>query len=543
MMWCLKVEKGEPAGQVYELRDGEYTLGRSRSATCRLGATDVSGLHARLRVAQGVVTLENLSQFGTGVDGVMATAPVCLTAGQRLTLGKHTVLCLCQQDLAGRTGAASVASVGEAETPISANTGQTRYEELPTDEGGLVKPTPQAQPQEAPTGTGVTRGLPVTEMPLDNDADMTIGLPPMEMTIDGGTMEGATRAMQTRAASPEEIDHLREVEQKRHKRRMMRAVAVLIPLLILAVVFRPRTPPPEPTISWSKDVEGNYLDLFESAPTGGLADGGYDLCYPGPETFKKTVTDDGIILSGYVGRERNVPLRLIVQERVDPRFVAMSRSAFVEEWIQEQKAGTERWSFDKPSLLPGFVGLRNGLPYVRVTYYRDHEGSWFGVASVFRIGYRRILIRAEAPAAERVRVEGLLSSRFMRASEALEYSYWETPAELPKGDLARLVKQAEMDVNRMAPATWVELQKNLSGLLARTVQERNAAVEKQSLGLLIRLRERQALWFNSQQLAFDAARMQNNRAKAFETARLTKAVFNDMEDQRYYEVRKWNVEF
>ncbi|MDX9866600.1 MAG: FHA domain-containing protein [Kiritimatiellia bacterium] len=552
-MFCLKVEKGDPAGEILILKEGENTLGRSRSATFRLGASDVSGLHARVVVRGGAVTVENLSQFGTQADGIPVSGSVRLTEGQRLSMGKNTVLCLLREPAGEPSGAPAAApdATRTGGTFGAETTFRTRAEEAPTgdgmrpspDERGATRATPPPPPHTraaAAARTGAGFGAPAPAYP---DSDLTSGLPLEALTIDNETAEGATRAMQTRAATPEEIEHLRIVEQKRHKKRITRGLAVLIPLIALAVIFRPRTPPPEPKIEWAKDTEGNYLDLFEAAPGGGLAEGGYDLCYPGPVRFKKTVTEDGMILSGFVGRERNVPMRLITQEQTDPKFVTMSRLAFVEEWIQQQKAGNERWSFDKPSPMPGFIGIRNGLPYLRVTYYRDSEGSWFGVASVFRYGYRRIVIRAEAPAAERVRLEDLLSSKFMRASEAMEYAYWEAPGELPKLSEAALLQQAETDLNRMAPATWFELQRNLSGLLARTVLSGNKTAEVEALRLLTRLRERLTLWFNSQQLAFDAARMQNNRAQALETARLTRAVFKDMEDQRYYTVRKWNTEF
>ncbi|HOE60416.1 MAG TPA: FHA domain-containing protein [Kiritimatiellia bacterium] len=557
-MFCLKVEKGEPAGEVHILKEGENTLGRSRSATFRLGASDVSGQHARIVVRGGVVTVENLSQFGTKVDGTPITGSVQLTEGQRLSMGESTVLCLLRTP-AGEPSAGADMSAAEPDvTQTKGTLGveailQARADEIPTGEGvppspetgGATRATPPPPPPPAQVAaaapTGAEFGAPVPAYP---DSDLTSGLPLEALTVDSETIEGATRAMQTRAATPEEIEHLRIVEQKRHKKRITRALAVLIPLIALVVIFRPRTPPPEPKIEWAKDEEGNYLDLFEAAPSGGLAEGGYDLCYPGPVRFDKTVTEDGVILSGFVGRERNVPMRLITQEQTDPKFVTMDRLAFVEEWIQQQKADNKRWSFDKPSPMPGFIGIRNGIPYLRVTYYRDDdEGSWFGVASVFRYGYRRIVIRAEAPASERVRLEDLLSSKFMRASEAMEYAYWEAPEELPKQSEAVLLKQAEADLNRMAPATWFELQRNLSGLLARTVLSGNKTTEVEALRLLVRLRERLTLWFNSQQLAFDAARMQNNRGQARETARLTRAVFKDMEDQRYYTVRKWNTEF
>ena len=549
-MFSLKVEKGEPSGTVFVLREGDNTIGRSHSASFRLGVADVSGVHARVTVANGVATLENLSQFGTRVDDVPAEGRVALRHGQRLSFGKSTVLLVLQTSEPAKEPSPTLGSIPTRGLPEqqAADTGKTRFDGAVTG-AGLRGPAPIAAPLTTDkkaagpgTRTGFASGIPRREAEVNSDSDLTVGIPPQEMTVGNGTADGLTRAMQTRAATPEEIELLRKNEQKRHKRRIMQGLAILIPLLILAVVFRPRTPPPEPKIEWAKDANDDYLDLFEPGPGGGLSAGGYDLCYPGPERFKKTETSDGLILEGWIGRNQTVPMKLFVQEERNVRFVSMSREAFVEDWMQQQKAAGERWSFDKPSPTPGFIGIRNGLPYIRVTYYRDNNGSWFGVASVIRHGYRRILIRAEAPATERARVEDLLSSKFIRVAEALEYAYWEPSADVPKTEESAILKQAEADLNRMAPATWVELQKTLSGLLTKTVLTGNPQAEAEALRLLIRLHERQTLWFNSQELAFDAAQMQNNMVRAMEIARFTKAVFKDMEDQRYYTVRKWDTE-
>ena len=59
------------------------------------------------------------------------------------------------------------------------------------------------------------------------------------------------------------------------------------------------------------------------------------------------------------------------------------------------------------------------------------------------------------------------------------------------------------------------------------------------LQLLIALRERQALWFNGQKLARDAAEAQKDKVRAARLTELTKAVFSSLNDKRYYEVRKW----
>ncbi len=534
-MVSLKVEKGEPAGAVFVLREGDNTLGRSHSASFRLLSADVSGVHARITVAHGAATLENISQFGTRVDDVPAEGRVALRQGQRLSFGKSTVLLVLQTADPSKEPAPTLGSTPTRGRPEqqAADTGETRFD-------GAV--TGAVTGAGAGTRTGFAGGIPGKEAVVNSDSDLTVGLPPPEMTAGSDFDEGLTRAMQTRAATPEEIELLRKNEQKRHKRRISQGLAILIPLLILVVVFRPRTPPPEPKIEWAKDANGDYLDLFEPGPGGGLSAGGYDICYPGPERFKKTETSDGLILEGWIGRNQTVPMRLIVQDDRNVRFASMSREAFVEDWMQQQKAGGERWSFDKPSPTPGFIGLRNGLPYTRVTYYRDSNGSWFGVACVIRHGYRRIVVRAESPAMERARVEDLLSSKFLRVSEAMENAHWEPSADIPKTEESAILKQVEADLNRMAPATWVELQKTLAGLLTKTVRTGNPQAEAEALRLLVRLHERQTLWFNSQELAFNAAQMQNNMGKAMEISRFTKAVFKDMEDQRYYTVRKWDTE-
>ena len=74
------------------------------------------------------------------------------------------------------------------------------------------------------------------------------------------------------------------------------------------------------------------------------------------------------------------------------------------------------------------------------------------------------------------------------------------------------------------------------------VRDDNPQVEAEAIGLLARLREREALWFNSQQLAYDAAVMQGSLKKAAKIAEFSKGIFSNQEDQRYFTVRKWKAE-
>ncbi len=526
-MLRLTVEKGEPAGAVFELKSGETTLGRSRAATVHLVSADVSGLHARIRVADGVAQLENLSQFGVSVDGVPVTGSVTLTDGQRLMVGKTTVLLFQAGVDACRPSPGAEAATDDG--------GGRPSDETRAATAGSVQTTGATRAAAA-----VTRASPNAE----EDSDLTGGLsqPGVTSAAAGSDEDGMTRAMQTRAATPEEIEHLKQNEQKRLKRRTTIGIAVTVPLLILVFVFRPRTPPPETEIEWAQSASGDYLDAYEPAPSGGIKDGGYDLLYPDNKTFKKTDVAGGIVFEGRIGRNLDVPMRVILQEESDSRLVPLSRVALVDDWMEQMSASGGTWNFDKPSPVVNFFGSKNGVPYTRVSYQRDGNGSWFGVASVFRSGYRRMAVRTEVPAVEDVRAAELLSVKMIRVSAEFEYAYWEGVPVVASLSEDEVLSQARADLDRMAPATWVALEGMLSGLLTKAVQAGHKETEAEGLRYLVKLRDREALWFNSQQLAFDAARMQGNNKKALKIAEFTKAVFSNVEDQRYFTVRKWKVE-
>lgn len=554
MALSLTVEKGEPAGAVFLLKPGENTVGRSRSATVQLGAADVSGVHARIRVDGDAAFLQNESRFGTMVDTQEVKEPVRLIPGQRVYVGKSTVLLFAvaegpeSEGAAGRTSA--VPTRGTLPAKPGSIGGIPPVTKPPADDAATGKAPrtgePAPLPGEEKTGSlppaAAARGVAAAREAAGADAEGTGAL--SRANWAGGEESSAemTRAMQTRAASPEEIDYLKEMEQKRIRRRIVTGLLIVIPLLVLVIIFRPRTPPPETEFEWPKDANGEYLDAYEPAPSGGRKEGGFDLCYPGVPSVKKGTIPGGVAIECKIGRNLDVPMRIVLQEEMDKRFIEMDRKAVVEDWMQTMTASGGRWNFDKPAPAVSFTGKENGVPYTRVSYQRDGNGSWFGVASVVRHGYRRITVRAEAPATESARAERILSAKFMLVSPDFERGYWEPvtgAAELPP-DIG--LRQARLDLERMAPATWMELERLLCGLLTQFVRADNVEAETEALRLLARLREREALWYNSQQLAFDAAVMQGNRAKAQRIAEFSKAVFSNMEDQRYYSVRKWNTE-
>ncbi|MEI6516699.1 MAG: FHA domain-containing protein [bacterium] len=543
MALILTMEKGEPAGAVFTLTPGETILGRSSSAAVRLGSPDISGLHAKITVTGTTAVLENLSRFGTQLNGEDVAGRVTLSKGQRIGVGKATVLIFQQVEERGATLAqATLAASPETRGTVA---GKGTIAAAPP----FPPAVPAASLHEAATG----KGIPPPQLPRIAPADdKTRAMPsggaheaePMsrpDWTTEVGA-EGETRAMQTRAVSPEEIEFLKVAEHKKVRQRMTLGLAIAIPLLLLVIIFRPRTPPPEKEFEWPKNAAGDYLDAFEPSPSGGFKDGGFNISYPGTEGASKKSIPGGVAVSCKIGRDLDIPMQVILQEELDRKFANMTRAAMVEDWMQQMAASGGRWNFDKPSLGVAFLGKENGIPTVRITYQRDGDGSWFGVATLMRHGIRRIAIRAEAPSVERVRAERILSAKFMSPSIDFCRSYWEPVQDLPKIEEADILRRVRQELDRVAPATWGETDSLLAGLLTKVAREGNADVETQALQLLARLREREALWFNSQQLAFDAAVMQGSPKRAKKIAEFTKGIFSNEEDQRYNTVRKWKTE-
>jgi pSer/pThr/pTyr-binding forkhead associated (FHA) protein len=76
-----------------QLRKPVATIGRALGCTVRVPSSEVSRLHCRLRVENGVVTVEDLESVnGTLLNGAPVRAIETVRPGDRLTLGPLTFL-------------------------------------------------------------------------------------------------------------------------------------------------------------------------------------------------------------------------------------------------------------------------------------------------------------------------------------------------------------------------------------------------------------------------------------------------------------------
>jgi DNA-binding winged helix-turn-helix (wHTH) protein len=78
--------------QSLPLTDGEHVAGRDGDCSLVIDGTTVSRRHARITVAQGAVTIEDLdSTNGTHVNGARISAPTRLAPGDEFALGSEVL--------------------------------------------------------------------------------------------------------------------------------------------------------------------------------------------------------------------------------------------------------------------------------------------------------------------------------------------------------------------------------------------------------------------------------------------------------------------
>ncbi|MFH0907376.1 MAG: FHA domain-containing protein [bacterium] len=512
-MYRLTIEQGDPQGAVFDFTDGEIIIGRSHSARVKLAAPDVSGQHVRLTVRGGQVIVENLSRYQTAIDGTLIQAPALLAPGQRLKLGKSTVLLF-----------EAVNATAEAEGLVEAATG-----------GGIdVEVTGVAH--GGATGSGAQPPAPSgSEMRTMGGArDAGADALSQPGSYAGGAEEGMTRAMQTRAAGQDELEFLRSMDRHRARNRVLLMAGIVLVVGIVAVLLVTRQPEVETTISWPTDEEGEMIEGREESPLGGFA-----LIYPKTSDSKVSTIPGGIMAECALGRRGDLQMRVTLEETVDDRYVKETIEDSITRWKEQVTAENPRWNIDTPIPVNLFLGNDNGILFKILPYQRQDDESWSGLASILRHGRRFIVVRAEVPSGDRARAEEILYNRFLDPTTEFVRSHWEGSRDIPNTSTADILGRAHEELRRLAPATWDDVEEQLASALQKSVIEKNEDYEKDAMEMLVTLRNKKALWYNEQLVQKEAALAQGDAERVRRIAEFCKAVFSSLHDQRYYEVRKW----
>ncbi len=90
---CLTVLTGAATGHIHKLTRGLTLLGRAPQVEVKLPDEGVSRTHARVRVETNQMWLEDLeSRNGTFLNGLRLTEPIALQEGDKIQIGRTTIL-------------------------------------------------------------------------------------------------------------------------------------------------------------------------------------------------------------------------------------------------------------------------------------------------------------------------------------------------------------------------------------------------------------------------------------------------------------------
>src|SRR5262249_52854099 len=89
----LTLNRNRKAVWTAQISQAEATLGRARGCTVRIPSSEISRQHCRLRMENGIVTVEDLESInGTFLNGLRVRRIESVHPGDRLTLGPVTLV-------------------------------------------------------------------------------------------------------------------------------------------------------------------------------------------------------------------------------------------------------------------------------------------------------------------------------------------------------------------------------------------------------------------------------------------------------------------
>ena len=540
----LIFQKGGPVGTAFDLDEGEHLLGRGHKCSIRLTAADVSREHVHLTVAGSKATVENLSQYGTRLDGPPVEGKAEVRDGQTLYIGKQTVLKIALN--------VSAAPLARGDVTMGGGAGQSAAQA--SGQGGMPSAVTRPPPSLGVAGTLDTRApgsiMGGTMRPVECDGAQRHGddAPSSGTWLrePGGEAHtgGGTRAQMTRGVPPEVIEETRRWIREKEKRRVILVSAILVLALALIVaiayILRPKV---EKEILWPSDEKCQPMKRYEAGVNGGRKDDGYDVVFPGGPDVKVERSDVAIVIRCSIGRKRDVPMHIVVREEVDDSIVTQSVGTVVAQWCERMAASDGRYVFDKPLPKVLFLGSdlkENGIPFQYVPFESSHDNKgWFGAAYVFCNGRHLVAATVELPASERVRAENLLFNFYIEPAHDYVRSHWEGGAEVSRVSAIENLARIRQELRRQAPGTWGSIRLTIRGVLQKAILDHDVQAEKEALDLLRQLRSQEARWYNNQAIQIAIAKTSGEMGRVRQLADEAQGVFTSKDDWRFYECRRW----
>ena len=529
MIYQLKGIEGDFAGQILPIKTAAVSLGRSRSNEVIFTSPDVSAHHVIIKISAEEITLENLSSRKTAIDNAdLALGEIKkLLPGQKITLGSaNTVVLEAAGELDSDSMPTGYGSADDVNTAMSAGDEAARIApEVPASSDG---DNTVAAPQAAVTQAAVTQAAVSAPAADEDDEDS----------------DNQTVAMQTRIASAEELEQLRNVHDRKRKIKIgLYFLALVLAVAGLFALYRAFVyKVPEQYVSWPQQKNGKtykgYMRLKNFAFTKEC-----DVMFPNPPGFKITESGNEIVIDSFLGKYSDVPFKLKITYYRSAESLKMDRQEFLAKWIAQRTQKDVGWNFD-PIQPQRFFGVDHGVPFLSVSYSRtEKNNAYYGVLNFWRFEDWVFFVFKEVPTSERFRAEGFLHTNLAWFYDNLCSRHWDGSSKLLPGTPMENLLEAKALLGKNSPGVWEK-----SALLIRHALIKNqsgkpeAETYNMALELLRNLRQKQHDYFNAQKIAYMNARTFNDKKEQERVRNNLKSVFTSEDDSRFHKVRQnqWN---
>ena len=361
------------------------------------------------------------------------------------------------------------------------------------------------------------------------------------------TNANETQIVQTRMASMDEINFIKnQIKKQQQSRLFFKFLIFSLFVVLLGIIWMLKSPPQEKVLSWPQQKNGDniiYLTKRIAVLDQGFQNGGFDIYYPDWKNSKVVPVNPNIVeIHTFLGKEADVPLIITVQREISDEFVYENRINALQSTLRRlSERKNEQFNFDSSPtsefLRPDFGESENGLLVDKLAYQRDTGNSFFGILRFLRFEKTNYIVRAEVPAQEKLRALPILNSdTFIAIHPSFIRSHWEGNDEYSKGNIVRTIVGVKDELQRNSPMQYPRLEREIKGILAQSLYEKNKTVYKEAKSLLVLLRTRQQQWYNGQKIRWFSAVRENDTAEKMKVRNDCEAVFSVEGDKRRYDI-------
>lgn len=537
MKYILKFQKGLLAGKTFELTaDKQLSAGRSQSSDIFINSADVSGRHLAIRLTKAnAVVVEVFSKHTTLFNGKPLAMGDCveLSSGDEIQLGGSNSFVL--EKASGDALDDNVSTAMDNVTVPPKNAPKP----LNDDSVGTVLEPAKPIAKSAPAPAKNNTQAPAPKPAADAKKAPATKADAKDKSEKGGS---ETVAIQTLLASDEELEKIRGVYKTKYRKKgglLIVTVAIFLALTVsLYVVLRPQR---EEYLSWPKDASGKFLTDFKTMAS--------YLAVAFPELDGNQIVEkDGYLeIHTAIGKDCDVPLNIYAQTKADKSSLTVSRDAAFKAFLADLVNKDDSLTISSTSEMVFInTNLGSGVPVNRVSYTRTDKGdAFFGYIIYLRFEDNVHSIMAEVPLASQWRAIPFfrtnLGSLVVFAPKRVP-EYWEGSSSYRADTtIEQDFTEAKNFQKRKAAVYWENIHYCLQSILIKAKQNNDKESLELAKSMLIKLRDEQRGWYNTQKLAYQYARLKQDKSTMQSIQSTSAAVFTpefQQSDYRYELIKR-----